>query len=234
MAIVVGAVWFFLFRSKPAEQQTVVEETVKELPLEQRPYITLTPTTDGHTLHFTISNITSGASAIDYELGYKTADGVNEGVTGYIKLKGERQIDRDLLLGSCSSGKCRYHEGVELGTITIKLQDSNGKLMGQAISDFHLQNSVSELTLPKAGFSATLGGTMKKGYAITMGTLGLPGKAPGSVMAGPVGVFASDKSVSAKSVSLNGSGDLYNWNGSSWVKSEAKPSLGTFVKVSSQ
>lgn len=235
LGIIGGAAWYFLLRSGPTTPQETnqeEEETVKELPLEQRPYTTLTPSKDGHSLHLHLERMPSDINSFDYELGYKTASGVNEGVTGYIKLSSDKTIDRDLLLGSCSSGKCRYHEGVEYGTITLKLRDREGKLTYRLTGGFHLQSNTKELNLPDQGFEFS-SNTSSKNFYVTMSTIGLPAKAPGQVSAGPVGVFTSGKSKISGKVNLENSGTLYNWTGSSWVKLEnsTAASLGTFIKV---
>lgn len=238
LGIIGGAAWFFLGNKSTTVGEEIVEkeEASKELAIEDKPYISLTPRADGRELNLIIMRIPAASASLDYELGYKTASGVGEGVTGNIKLKGESKIERPLLLGSCSSGKCRYHEGVEDGTVTLKLRDSKGKLIAKLQSSFHMQQGESKLTLPSKDFTYTLNKVGKSSFYLTMDTIGLPSNAPGKVVSGPVGVFSKDV-VGNGTVELEGTGDLYSWNGSKWVKldeSNKSTSFGTFVRIASE
>src|SRR3989344_2823503 len=85
------------------------EENVPELPFSQRPFTRLVPTEDGHYLTMIVSNFNvPGAASMDYELYYDTAEGITQGVPGKVNLDGKDSVERELLLGSESSGKFRY------------------------------------------------------------------------------------------------------------------------------
>src|SRR5687767_3651129 len=80
------------------------DEIVAELPFAERPFTSLTPTSDGHWLYLNIGEIkVKNAATIDYELLYKTKTGTTQGVPGTIKLLGGKIEERKLLLGSESS-----------------------------------------------------------------------------------------------------------------------------------
>lgn len=146
--VLVGA--FLFVRSSRNKSRAEEEETVKEIPTDQRPVVSLIPTSDGHWLKLKIEKIkVQGASSLDYELLYSLPDGRTQGVPGTVKIDGS-DIVRDLLLGSESSGKFRYDEGVTGGTITIRFRDSKGKLIGKLSTKF-------TLTSPKKGvFEVTM------------------------------------------------------------------------------
>ncbi|MEK7550169.1 MAG: hypothetical protein AAB535_00075 [Patescibacteria group bacterium] len=145
--VVVGA---FVFVKNSRNNGEEEEETVKEIPVGERPLVSLIPTSDGHWLKLMIEKIkVSGATSLDYELLYSLPDGRTQGVPGTVKLDGN-DVTRDLLLGSESSGKFRYDEGVTGGTITIRFRDSKGKLIGKLSTQF-------TLTSPKKGaFEVTM------------------------------------------------------------------------------
>lgn len=147
LLVVVGA--FILVKN--SKKTTTVEEevTVKEIPAEERPMVSLVPSKDGHYLKLTISQIkVKGAASMDYELLYNLADGRTQGVPGTVKLDG-RDIIKDLLLGSESNGKFRYDEGVNGGTVTLRFRDSKGKLIGKLSTEFTFTSSkgVYEVTI---------------------------------------------------------------------------------------
>lgn len=136
--LVVGLTFFFINKNKSAGI-TEEEEVAAEIPVDQRPYAALIPSMDGHWLKMKIEDIkVSGASSMDYELLYKVSDGRTQGIPGTIQLNGQTSIERNLLLGSESSGKFRYDEGVQTGTLTLKFRNDKGKLLGKLSTEWKL------------------------------------------------------------------------------------------------
>lgn len=198
--LIVALVGFFIFRaSKTSQSPTTEEANVPDLPESQWPVVSLTPTnnpdvkgSDGHWLNFQVQNINvPGAATMDYELVYSTTSGGQQGVPGTVKLEG-KDVQRNLLLGSESSGKFRYDEGVEIGTITIKFRDSKGKLMGKLSTEFHLQSGVTELTSADGKFSYTLDNAAKGVFFVTMKTFAQADSSMVVAWQNGYGVFASD------------------------------------------
>ena len=202
----------------------------KEVALEDRPIASLTPSADGHWLKLVITKIKIKAETMDYELLYQLPDGRTQGVPGTIDLKEESEITRDLLLGSESSGRFRYDEGVEEGSLTLRFRDGKGKLLTKFTTKFHLQSGDKELTSVEEGFSYTLT-KVGKDFFVTMETFGIPVDAPGEIMAGPFGVFSSATSAVSGTVKL-GSGPIYRAEGTKWEKLEGGSSSDTGIFVS--
>lgn len=218
---------FFLLRNKGSE--VAQEETAPEVPFEQRPFVTLTPNDDGHWLKMNISNLTFSAQTLEYELLYSLPDGRNQGVPGTVKLMGNESIERDLLLGSESSGKFRYDEGVEEGTLTLKYRDEKGKLTGKLTSQFHLQANTDKLGSVDGVFSYLLDEKEADGYYITMNTLGLPKAFNQQVNKGPYGVFSNIANKQPGKVSLEGS-KIYVFDNDAWLEiSDGASNIGVFL-----
>ena len=191
VGILVVAGVFFLLKGKKADSEIVDEEVIPEIKFEQRPFVSLTPTEDGHWLKLRIEKIVIEAASLDYELLYKLPDGRTQGVPGTVPLDGQKTIDRELLLGSESSGKFRYDEGVEKGTLTIRFRDSKGKLMGKLSTEFYLQSETDKLASADGKFEFTLEKEPKEGFYLVMETFGVPDLAPKTVSSGPYGLFTS-------------------------------------------
>lgn len=210
------------------------EEVLKQLSAEESPFASLTPRADGREFHLLISNIPQGVENLEYELVYKVASGVTQGVPGTVKVVGKSSIERDLLLGTCSSGKCRYDEGVENGTFAIRLRNSKGQLMAKMETQFHLQKNGKELSAADGKFSLSQSKASSGAFYLTMGTFGLPTKTSEKVTAGPYGIFTKSALAISGKVSLPGEGTLYNLNGKKWEElSDGKSSsLGIFVRMS--
>ncbi|MBI4153686.1 hypothetical protein HY503_01690 [Candidatus Woesebacteria bacterium] len=230
--LLIGTLYFFVLR-KPASEEKEEEEGLQEVSLIDRPVASLTPTEDGHWLKLRIEKLLAGANSLDYELLYTLPDGRTQGVPGAITLKGESEIERDLLLGSESSGKFRYDEGVETGTLTLRFRNEKGKLLAKFSTKFHLQSATRALTSADDKLTYTLGKIPTKTFFVTMETFGIPGTPPGEVSAGPYGIFSSGKSAYPGSLELS-SGTVYVYKATSWTKVEEGESsdIGIFIAVS--
>lgn len=217
IVVVVGAVMFVRGKrgSTTSDEETAALVDIK---LPDRPMASLTPTSDGHWLNLKVEKIKISADSMDYELLYQLPDGRTQGVPGTITLKGQTQIERKLLLGSESSGKFRYDEGVKGGTLTLRFRDSQGKLITKFSTDFALLSATKALASSDGKFSASLT-AVPAGFFVVMQTFGVPSNPPADVVAGPYGLFTSSTTTLAGTVSLSGANSVYRWTGSTWAKS---------------
>ena len=204
-----------------------VEEEAPEVSLEMRPVASLTPSVDGYWLKLMIDKVLVKAETLDYELLYKLSDGRTQGVPGTVTLK-NGVIERDLLLGSESSGIYRYDEGVEQGKLTLRLRDEDGKLVSKFETEFHLQENTDELYSLDRKIVITNEGKIQKGYTVIMQTFGLPDGYPKNIISGPYGVFSSAESLMGEIVM--GKGSLYMYSGDGWDKVEnGETVIGNFA-----
>ena len=73
--------------------------------------VSLVSSSQGREVTLQINGIPRGTETIDYELSYQTAEQGLQGVIGTIQLdQGEGAVDKNLTLGTCSSGTCVYHQ----------------------------------------------------------------------------------------------------------------------------
>jgi hypothetical protein len=105
---------------------TPVPELV-ELKLDQKPFISLTPSAEGHEINLKISEISNVIKEIDYELVYDAGSvgtEIQKGVNGTIKVDGSTAL-KNILLGteSCTNGcKRKYDEGVTGGNLILNFR----------------------------------------------------------------------------------------------------------------
>lgn len=218
---------FLFWRSRSAKEPLPTlepEGVLVETALEERPYITLTPSSDGHWLTVDVSRI-QDAESLEYELLYDTESGATQGSINSVKLEGETDYSKKILLGSESSGHYKFDEGVTQGNLTVRLR--GGKGTRKFVTDFHLQQGDEELTSIDGNF--TLEGTFSQStFYVTMMTIGLPGEFEGEVIAGPYETFSSGAStvkngtVSLKLPEGTEQAELYSWSGTKWVDEKAE------------
>ena len=226
--VLVGA--FFFLRSRNSDSGDG-EESVPVVAFADRPVTTLTPSEDGHWLKLKVEKIKIKAKTLDYELLYELPSGNTQGVPGTVDLGSTKSLERDLLLGSESSGKFRYDEGVKAGTLTLRFRNEKGKLTAKFTTPFSLLSETKELASSDEKFKLTLDKS-SDAFFVVMETFGAPEGYPSGITAGPYGVFSASEDVSGV-VSL-GSGSLQGYFSGDWAKLESGKSqnLGIFVLTS--
>lgn len=68
------------------------------------------------------------AKNITYTLIYQT-DGKDEGVSGTVDASAGKNITRELLFGTCSSGVCRYHPSIKNARFEATIELASGKIV---------------------------------------------------------------------------------------------------------
>jgi len=203
--LLAGGGYFGYQKFKPTqveeEEKKVInrkETLVNQLDLEKRPYVVLRPREDGRELSLTISNLKMGEKRVEYELEYQAGTMI-QGAFGRIDFEEEpAPVTKKLLLGSCSKGKCTYDKDVSGGSLTLYFE---GREDYSLKGDFTLnQMEEKEGIFSSRDLKASLGvGTGQLGtndFVVVFSTMGLPDKVDGQVLAGPVGFFGANKSVS--------------------------------------
>jgi len=196
--LVVGGIFIVKKITQPATTDTTSQDdaTVPELPDSEKPVAALVPTADGHYLTLKVDGIkVPGASSMDYDMLWKTNNAgveATQGTSSTFKLDGQTSFNKDLLLGSESSGKFRYDKGVETGTLTLRFRDGNGKLLGKVTTDFRLQTGTTALSSVDGSFKYTLTKAATGVYFVTMQSFGTADPAKVVVFSNGWAVYASD------------------------------------------
>lgn len=131
-----GLVAFQKFTAKPAGP---VEEV--DLIFDPAgPYALLYPRRDGNALILDIRRVAS-YNEFAYQLSYTDGEGIDRGagfLDTWIKLpEGKGNYEQELLFGSCSKNVCKYDEGVENGTLILRLK--KGQQIYRTTALWHLQ-----------------------------------------------------------------------------------------------
>jgi hypothetical protein len=99
---------------------------------EKDAQVSLQADTNKKSVTLKVSKMSSDTISLEYELMYETKDGLPRGVSTDprkpVEVKGQSEISRQILLGTCSSGgKCVYDEGVKKISLVLKFNKAGGK-----------------------------------------------------------------------------------------------------------
>lgn len=127
--VVIGSV--VLLKSKTDKNSQVSEEipapTVIMPTISDSIKVDLTPKAGNKAIMLKVSGLDPDVESVEYELTYTTGAGLPRGVLGKITTTGEKQITRDdIVLGTCSSGKCVYDTGVTAVDLSLKINTAKG------------------------------------------------------------------------------------------------------------
>ena len=216
--------------------------SVKEVPLEGRPYAILIPRSDGREVTLEVTGIV-GTDTLEYELVYLAGDLDNQiqrGAGSTVDLEGVTDYEVDILFGSCSTGgACSYDKNITGGTLTLTLRDQE-KLGQKYESTFHLQKGIDAkngLTMGDDNFKLVSSKLSSSGYYLTCSTIGLFQMPESKVIAGPYGVFTSSSSQASGEVTFklpdsHQTGKIMVWSNKKWSELKSTVSAdGSFVSA---
>jgi len=184
IAIVVAVYFLFIFQKgpktvKPQEVSGEVKE-LSEIDLNKRPFVTLTPTSDGAEILISIENMSS-FDRIEYELTYLAdnpqiaGEKIQRGSTGTDVNTKEQKYKKSILLGTASKGTRSPDKGVTDGILTMHL--FKGETEYQSETNWDLEQSATSSTTFKDrsdNFQLTVPPLGKNYFVIISDTVGAP------------------------------------------------------------
>jgi len=201
--------------TKKAEQENNFNPPL-EVPLDKRPFVSLIPSKDGHFLNLKVEKIKIEASNLEYQLLYKTENQVLQGVPGVLDLGGKTSISEEILLGSESSGKYRFDEGVKEGSLNLYFRDKNGKLVARFETDFRMFSQDEKIFSSDEKLSLKVSAMPRHYFLIVMHTVGLPDFFEGEISNGPYGVFFSQGIEAQVEAKFDQDGKVFFYKDNSW------------------
>lgn len=112
-----------------SNQKTNLKPTPEEvLPtVDASVEVDLVPVTGQKEMLLKILSIPKDTQTVDYELSYATAEQGLQGIIGTISITGDKNYEKQLTLGTCSSGKCVYHQVVGKIRLVLKFTGDYGE-----------------------------------------------------------------------------------------------------------
>jgi hypothetical protein len=142
IAVGIGA-WFVFGKGKSGSSQTTPTPTfspaAEQLTPDKQPKVSLQFSSDAHYVTVNLRNLQ--ADILEYSLEYDAIvkkNKINSGVSGGGKISGKSEFTQKQLLGSESSGKFTYHEGIQNAFMKVTLRDSANRSVFAAIYPFSI------------------------------------------------------------------------------------------------
>ncbi len=110
--IIISAKFFIKSKNTPGAGTVTPTEVVEQAvpTIDSSVNVSLTKIAGGKEVSLSVAGIPSGTKSVDYELSYETEKQGLQGVIGSIKIGSEKSFEKQLTLGTCSSGTCVYHQ----------------------------------------------------------------------------------------------------------------------------
>lgn len=251
--VIALAIYFlFVYEGGPKELKVSQEEgelkDISELALKDKPYITLTPTSEGAEIIVSIENM-SFFDAIEYELTYlandptKSGEKIQRGSTSSGINTKDAKYKTSILLGTASKGVRSPDRGVEDGKLTLHLfKDGNEYLSETEWNLFEIGTQKTTLLDRGGKIKLDVPSTLGKTYWVVLSeTVGIPlnfDRQPETVITPIFGTFSiAPKFTKPLSLSLkldgadeNSTIHLYSTSDGKWERVD-NPKFDTATKT---
>jgi hypothetical protein len=194
----------------------VIPEKVNTMPVEKRPYLTLTPTNKGRSLILSLFTLNTPVKKAEFEVEYQSGT-LLQGFGG--KLNTDKLPDvQEFLLGSCSAGgKCSYSEDVTGGVLTVRLTDTEKLTLKNEWSFLENTEKTDTITSRDGKFVMTGKGIAAVTHLVVLQSPGYPAPvaAPLSNVYAPAGL-TTPKGELKVSIRLNADAakaTIWGWDG---------------------
>lgn len=114
VALLLGIGGFLYTQTRGANKEvapTVMEEQTDVIPtVDASTKVDITSNPGGKEVELRVEGLPTNTTSVDYELSYQTVAQGTQGVIGTVSDFKNNGFTKDITLGTCSSGRCVYHE----------------------------------------------------------------------------------------------------------------------------
>lgn len=183
--VIAFAIYFlFIFQKSPPKAKTAETEgevrELADLTTADRPYVTLTPTTDGAEIIISMENM-SKFDRIEYELTYLAdnpqiaGDKLTRGATGTDVNTKDPKYKKSILLGTASRGVRSPDTGIEDGKLTLHMFVGQEEFLSETEWTFaKIGTSAVTVADKSANFKLAVPLLAKSYWLIIADTVGVP------------------------------------------------------------
>lgn len=183
--LLLGIYFLFIFKKsqqniQPSDSSTGEIKQVSDIALAKRPYVTLTPTSDGAEIIMSIQNM-GDFNNIEYELTYQADNPssagtkIERGATGSDVNTKDSSYKKSILLGTASRGVRSPDRGIVDGKLTIHLFKDQQEYLSETNWDLSAVGSTENVLKSRDGnVSIELPNLGKDYWVVLANTIGVP------------------------------------------------------------
>ncbi len=211
-----------------------LSQPLNVIPLQKRPYLSISPEVDGHHLVIHIDHLVKGAASAEYELEYQTGS-MLQGAFGEIQLA-QLPARETVFLGSCSAGgACTYHENIKGGSLLTRFKGEHNYALKSDFRFYETQKMTDTTFASRdAKFRLTSTDLIKNKYVIIFNGAGIPkaDKLKGEILSDPFiiavsGHLKGDASELSILTRQPGATAIAGWDGQNWRYFPVKTNVGS-------
>lgn len=197
-----------------------VQSPVNVIPVVDRPYLRLEPSSDGHYITITVEEVKKSANQLDYEMEYQTGS-MLQGFGGLIKLDKLPVSDRKLFGSQSAGGAITYHEDIKGGNLLAQFTGTEAYAVKSAWRYFANSLKASEFSSQDTKFSVKNADLRKYSYLVIYNSPGYPAELKKELLSDPYALSA-EKSLKTLSSELEVSfrsseeGQIMGYDGAKW------------------
>ena len=227
LLLVIGIGVFVKTKSKPEVateapklKKTKITEPLNIIDVNERPYVIISPNSDGKNITIAVSSVKKDASAVDYELEYQ-AGSLLQGVFGSMEL-GKLPASTKQLLGSCSAGgACTYHEDVVGGHLTTRFNGNENYALKSEWKYVENTKGEDSLSSRDAKFQISSPKLENVKLAVIFNSPGYPEKLDGTLVSDPYSLQTIPAVSGTAELTMRameeGNLSIMGWNGTEWI-----------------
>lgn len=210
---------------EPKLKKTKISEPLNIIEVSERPYVVISPNSDGKYITIAVNSVKKDASAVDYELEYQSGS-LLQGVFGSLDLA-SLPISTKQLLGSCSAGgACTYHEDVIGGHLTTRFNGTENYALKSEWKYIENKEQEGSFSSRDAKFQITSPKFSTVKLAVVFNTPGFPEELDGQLMTDPYSLQTIPAVTGKANLTMRAKEEgnlvIMGWNGSEWTEFETQ------------
>lgn len=202
---------------KPAKKR--ISEPVNVIPREERPAITITPSSDAHYITINLLKLNKEASYGEYEVEYQTGS-LLQGAEGPLDVTAVPFSDTMLLGSKSAGGSTTYHEEVSRGKLLARFEGPENYAVKTEWKFIENTENETAFSSPDAKFQISSEDLESQKVMIIGDSSGLPEGYEGTLVSQPYFISAARALSGSATVSIRaeetGELTLIGWDGSKW------------------
>lgn len=231
-----GGVWAWRSRTPAAEPSPTptskkkVSSPVNLIPVTERPYVRLVPSSDGRYISIVITEIKKTATNLEYEMEYQTGS-MLQGFGGVISIDKLPATERKLFGSQSAGGAITYHEDIKGGNLELQFTGGDNYAVKSAWRYFTNSSKDTKFTSQDTKFSLSNAELSRYSYLVIYNSPGFPGELDSELLSDPY-VVSSDRELRTISsnftVSIRHSeaGTIMGYDGQAWQALETSSTDG--------